>query len=58
MPGSIRFRVLINVELDGECYTSNDRLIIFESTFVTLRIVISTIPGRSKRHRLRSENGP
>lgn len=42
IPGSIRFRLLINVELDGECYFSNDRLIIFESSFVTLRIVIST----------------
>jgi len=42
MNGSIRFRLLINVELDGQCYLSNDRLIIFQSNFITLRIVIST----------------
>jgi alpha-L-fucosidase 2 len=42
MRGSIRFRLLINVELDGECYSSNDRLIIFKTTSYTLRIVIST----------------
>jgi alpha-L-fucosidase 2 len=42
MAGSIRFRLLINVELDGQCYLSNDRLIIFESTFLIIRIVIST----------------
>ena len=42
MVGSIRFRLLINVELDGECYISDNRLIIFESTYLTVRIVIST----------------
>jgi len=42
MIGSIRFRLLINVELDGLCYLLNDCVIIFESNFVILRIVIST----------------
>jgi alpha-L-fucosidase 2 len=42
LPGSIRFRLLINVESDGPCYLSNNTLIILESTFITLRIVVST----------------
>ena len=42
MKGSIRFRLLINVELDGKCYISNDRLIIFATNSFTIRIVIST----------------
>ncbi|CAF0756781.1 unnamed protein product [Rotaria sordida] len=42
IPGTIRFRLLINVELDGECYPLNDRLIIFASSFLTIRIVIAT----------------
>lgn len=42
MLGSIRFRLLINVELDGECYVSNNCLIIFQSTFIILRIIINT----------------
>ena len=37
MKGSIDFRLLIN----GECYSSTDRLIISKSTTVTIRIVIS-----------------
>ena len=41
MKGSIHFRLLINVELDDECYSSTDRLIISKSTTVTIRIVIS-----------------
>jgi alpha-L-fucosidase 2 len=40
--GSIRFRLLINIESDGECYSSNDRLILFSSSYFTLRIVIGT----------------
>jgi alpha-L-fucosidase 2 len=42
MIGSIRFRLLINVELDGKCYISADRLIIFATNSFTIRIVIST----------------
>ncbi|CAF3408893.1 unnamed protein product [Rotaria sp. Silwood1] len=42
IPGTIRFRLLVNVELDGECYALNDRLIIFASSFLTIRIVIAT----------------
>jgi alpha-L-fucosidase 2 len=42
MIGTIRFRLVINVESDGECYALNDRLIIYSSTFFTLRIVIAT----------------
>jgi alpha-L-fucosidase 2 len=42
MIGSIRFRLLINVELDGQCYLLNDNLIIFESNYIILRIVVST----------------
>ncbi|CAF4384491.1 unnamed protein product, partial [Adineta steineri] len=42
MIGSIRFRLLINIELDGECYLLSDRLIILASNFLTLRIVIAT----------------
>ncbi|UJR24698.1 hypothetical protein I4U23_006072 [Adineta vaga] len=42
MPGSIRFRLLINVELDGQCDLLDDRLIIFSSSFFILRIVIAT----------------
>lgn len=42
MIGSIRFRLLINVELDGQCYFSDSSLIIFDASYVLLRIVIST----------------
>ncbi|CAF3486675.1 unnamed protein product [Adineta steineri] len=42
MVGSIRFRLLINIELDGECYLLHDRIIILASNFLTLRIVIAT----------------
>lgn len=42
MSGSIRFRLLVNVELDGQCDVLDDRLIIFSSTIVTLRIVLAT----------------
>ncbi|CAF2106436.1 unnamed protein product [Rotaria magnacalcarata] len=42
MPGSIRFRLLINIQSDGELYLLNDRLIIFESNFLIIRIAIAT----------------
>ena len=42
MIGTIRFRLLINVESDGECYALNDRLIIYSSSFYILRILIAT----------------
>ena len=40
--GMIQFRLLINVESDGECYPLSDHFIVYKSTFVTLRVVIST----------------
>jgi alpha-L-fucosidase 2 len=42
IPGSVRFRVLIDVQADGACYALNDRLMIFSSSNVTLRLVIAT----------------
>ncbi|CAF4615420.1 unnamed protein product, partial [Rotaria socialis] len=42
MPGSIRFRLLINIQLDGELYLLNDRLIIFGSNFLIIRIAVAT----------------
>jgi alpha-L-fucosidase 2 len=42
MPGSVRFRLLIDVQADGPCYAFNDRLLIFSSSNVTLRIVVAT----------------
>ncbi len=42
MKGSIRFRLLINVETDGQCYYSNERFIILKSNYVLLRLVLST----------------
>jgi alpha-L-fucosidase 2 len=42
MIGSIRFRLLINVESDGPCYLLNNNLMIFKSSIITLRIVVST----------------
>ncbi|CAF0835925.1 unnamed protein product [Adineta ricciae] len=42
MPGAIRFRLLVNIESDGQCDLLNDRLIIFSANYFTLRIVIAT----------------
>ncbi len=42
MKGSIRFRLLINIESDGESYYSNERLLLLKSNYILIRIVVST----------------
>lgn len=42
MPGSIQFRVIVDVETDGACFELSDRLLILDSSKILLRLVIAT----------------
>ena len=40
--GRIRFRLLVDVQFDGQCLSTDDRLVLFSCTSIVLRIVVAT----------------
>jgi alpha-L-fucosidase 2 len=40
--GQIRFRLLVDVQFDGQCFAADNRLVLFSCTSIVLRIVVAT----------------